>query len=295
MSSGHKHGQEPRKHHYVPEFLLRPWAKARRGNQSLLRGYYWDERLNRLRHRDRGVGAFCYGLDLLTLKRYRARPAVLEARFFQAVDQNGRAAVEALVARGKALMTDDERCDFIRLMLSLEYRRPSAIQRLRIEGKGRFADGLDNDPDVIAEFERREISMRPSEYVEQSLGWSLEDRALLTIQQLVDSKEVGERLVNAHWHLRRLKREHGSFVLSDRPLVRIAGLDHPAATWFLPLAPKLGFFAALNDRPMKLIRNEPSRKLVARSNRESALQAEKYVFSTDRSHETMLARFLRRR
>lgn len=288
-----KHGQEPRKHHYVPEFCLRPWAKTRRG-QLLLRGYYWDHRTKRLRYRDRGVGAFCYGLDLLTFKRYRAKPAVLEARFFQAVDQKGRAAIDAMVTRGTAGMTNDERCDFVRLLLSLEWRRPAAIQRLRVEGKGKLADGLDSDPDVLAEFKAQGIAMKPSEYVEQVLGWSLEDRSLMSVQRLVDSKEIGERLVNAYWHLRTLKREHSSFVLGDRPLVRIAGLNHEAATWFLPLGPKLGFYATINPRPMKLIKNEPSRRLVSRSNSESALQAERFVFSTDSSHEAMLAKFLRR-
>ena len=63
-----KHSNEPRRHHYVPEFLLRPWVKEWKPKQALLRGYYWNKHFQTLRFREKGVGAFCFSIDLLTLK-----------------------------------------------------------------------------------------------------------------------------------------------------------------------------------------------------------------------------------
>lgn len=62
---------EPRRHHYVPEFLLRPWARNWTNGQLQLRGHYWDTHRKTLRYRQNGVGAFCHSIDLLTLRGRR--------------------------------------------------------------------------------------------------------------------------------------------------------------------------------------------------------------------------------
>ena len=41
-----------------------------------------------------GVDAFCYSIDLLTLKNRREGRAVLESRFFQAIDSKGKTALD---------------------------------------------------------------------------------------------------------------------------------------------------------------------------------------------------------
>jgi len=293
MTNRNRHGHEPRKHHYVPEFMLRPWAKRWRPNQILLRGYYWDMHARRLRYRENGIGAFCYRLDLLTLKGRAQNRAILESRFFQSIDEKGSAAVVAMAGRGPEGLSADERCDFARLVLSLEWRRPATIDRLRQEGRAQLMAGLDNDPEILEAFRAQDIAVPPSEYAEGTLGWSFEDRAVLIVQGLVDSKEVGERLINANWYLKRLRREHGSFVLGDRPLVRTHGLDNEAATWFVPLSPKLGFFATQHLGALKLIKRASARTIVAKANWSSAQQSERYVFSTDQSCEALLSKLLK--
>jgi hypothetical protein len=44
--------------------------------------------------------------------------------------------------------------------------------------------------------------MRPSELAERR--GSLEDRVLLIMQSLIDNPEVGHRLINGYWGVRRL-------------------------------------------------------------------------------------------
>lgn len=286
--------REPKRHHYVPEFLLKPWAKERQPNQIMLRGYYWDTRSQRLRYRENGAGAFCYRIDLLTLKNRREGRAVLESRFFQSIDDKGKMALDALLERGPEQLTNEERCDFVRLLLSLEYRRPAMVDRLRKEGAAQLASGLNSSQEILDEFRQLGIGGLPSEYARDKFGWSFEEHALLIIQQLVDSREIGERIVNAHWHLKRLRREHGSLLLGDRPLVRTHGLDHRAATWFLPLSPKVGFFATLDVNNLRLIQKAAAATIIRHANIDAAGHAEKYVFSVDRHLSSSLLSILAR-
>lgn len=287
-----KHSQEPRRHHYVPEFLLRPWTREWQPQQELLRGYYWDRHLNRLRFRENGVGAFCYRLDLLTLHDRREGRAVLESRFFQAIDEAGQRALEKLVDQGPDALANTERCDFVRLLLSLHYRRPNMIERLRREGAATLKAGLDGATDVLSELSQQGIDAKPTEYAETELGWSFEERALLVVQDLVDSRETGQRLLDAHWYLKRLRREHGSFMLSDSPLVRTHGLDNQMATWFLPLSPKVGFFMTKHARSLELIKKASANTIVYHANIDAVSSAEKYAFSVDRYLPSGLSKLL---
>ena len=237
-----KHSREPKRHHYVPKFVLSPWAKEWQPNQMTLRGYYWDEGSGSLRH-DKGVDGFCNRIDLLALKGRREGRAVLETRFFQTIDDKGGQALAALHAVGPEGLSADQRTDFARLLLSLEARRPVIVQRLREEAS-RYKKGFDEDPELQRAFAELGVTDSPSAYAENRLGWNFEDRALLLIQRLVDNPAVGGRLINASWYLKKLRPEHGSLMLSDRPLIRTHGADHPGATWVLPLGPSVAFVAA---------------------------------------------------
>ena len=155
--------QESHKHHYVPRFLLRPWAV-----DGVLSGYWWNARRSQLDCNQKGTKAFCFEIDHLTLKAHK----------------DGRDAIEA--------------------------------------------EGLSGSPSALL----------------AELGISLEDRALGNIQGLVDYPRIGGRLINSHWRLVRLGPREGTLVLSDRPLARLFGYEHPKASWFLPLGPKVMFYAA---------------------------------------------------
>lgn len=125
------------------------------------------------------------------------------------------------------------------------------------------------------------------------LGASLEDRALVKIQRLVDNPEVGGVLVNAYWELKKLGPSDGSFVLSDRPLIRIHGYDSPGATSVLPLTPKVAFIAVNHAENLAKLQSVPAHRFAKETNRSSTWQAERFVFSADLHHEIWLGKYLR--
>ena len=274
--------QESHKHHYVPEFLLKPWAV-----DGALHGYWWDARKGRLGCKRRGPGGFCYEVDLLTLKEHEDGGDVLERVFFGAIDTPGAVARDRLLRDGPASLDNDQRCDFARLLLSLEARRSPIVQKLR-DGGSYLAEALDSDSELLHAMETEGLSDPPSTHYEEQAG-PLEDRALSNIQQLVDNSRIGGRLINSHWRVVHLGPRDGTLVLSDRPLIRLFSYDHPKASWFLPLGPKVVFYAA--NCPQDFVR-VTLQKLAKSSNISSAVQAQKFVFSVDASHNRLLEKHL---
>jgi hypothetical protein len=278
--------QVSRQHHFVPQFLLRPWAV-----QDMLRGYWWDVRHGELASKHRGTKSFCRQLDLLTLNAHGLGRDALEKIFFGEIDSKGAKARNELLTSGPSGLTKDQRCDFARLLLSLEARRPSNVTALRAESRT-FAEGLDNDPEIIAAMEAEGLTDTPSSFYERGSGVLLEDRALKLIQRLVDNPTVGSKLINAQWHIIRLGRFDGSFILSDRPLIRLRGYEHPGAVWVLPLTPQVSFVAVNHPENLRKIQRVTPQRFSKKTNVSSAHQAERFVFCVDKSHEHWIGKYL---
>ena len=120
--------QESRKHHYVPEFLLKAWA-----TDNVLNGYWWDAKSGRLARKQQGPKAFCKELDLLLLEQHPEGRDILENKFFGGIDTQGALAREQLLEGGPRSLTEDQRRDIARLLLSLEVRWPERIEQVRTE------------------------------------------------------------------------------------------------------------------------------------------------------------------
>lgn len=196
------------------------------------------------------------------------------------------------MAGGANRLTEEERRDFARLLLSIEARRPAAVMQLRAM-RDEIAQSLDGDPEILAAMNREVINELPSLFAERQFGVALEDRVLAMLQGIVDNPLVGGRLINALWHIVRLGPNDGSFVLADRPLIRTHGFDHPGTVWAMPLGPKVAFVAANHAANLELIRRATGQRFAKLTNVSSANQAERFVFSIDTSHERWLGKYLR--
>ena len=138
-------GQEAHEHHFVPAFLLRPWCV-----EGLLQGYWWDDRRGELARKRKGTRGFCWQLDLLTLRAHSLGRDAIEKVFFGDIDTKGAEARDLLLAGGPRNLNADQRCDFARLLLSLDARRPATVSKLRVMGPRYIAESLDDDPEILA-------------------------------------------------------------------------------------------------------------------------------------------------
>lgn len=282
-----------RKHHFVPKLLLRPWLI-----QGNLYGYYFDINKRQLQCRILGLDGFCYGQDLWSFKTDKRGKDAIEREFFGPVDTKGAAARTIILYQEPAKLTEEQRCDFARLLLSLDVRRPRNVNLLRKELPNYYAMGLDQDPVIQAALAESGIDATPSRFLEDRLGRSLEDRALSIIPKLVDNPKVGEYLINAHWGVKGLRLNDGSLVLADRPLIRMPHdgrmqrYDSPHAIWILPLTPGAAFIAANSSTDLDDLLRRSGQRFVEDVNKLSAMQAERYVFSIEDSHKRWLCKAL---
>ncbi len=284
---------ESRRHHFVPKFLLRPWLVETKPKNFSLQGYYWDTRQERVVCKIRGLDSFCNQIDLLSLKSHKLRRDALETVFFKEIDNKGAVARDLLVHSGPDLLTAEQRNDFARLILSLEARRPSAVEKLKGGGET-FVQGLDNDPEILAAMTKHGFEGLPSDLYRKHTGISYEDHALGLIQKIINNNEVSGRLVSSSWLVVRLGDFIGSFILGDRPLVRTFGYNDPNAIWVLPLSPKSVFLAVNHAANVEKIQEMARSSLIKAVNRHSVGQAERFVFATDNLNQPLLAKALRR-
>lgn len=286
---------QAKRHHFVPKFLLRPWLYETAKGDKVLRGFFWDERRNQLRAKERGLDSFCNQVDLLTLKDHPDGRDALERIFFGEIDDSGAKVRDRLVSGDLADLSAEERSAFARLILSVEARRPVNVEKLTVEGAATFRQGLDADPEILAEFRKLEINELPSQYFERSRNQNLEDHALTIIQRLVDNPRVGGALINANWLVRRIGDYEGTLVIADRPVIRIGGFDHPGCVWALPLSPKHILFAANHEENHERLMRVTDQRICKLLNSNSAEQAEKFVFSENERDRVWLERRLKPR
>jgi hypothetical protein len=281
-----------RENHFVPRGLLRPW----RWPDKKLRGYWWDQRRAQLRCKGHlGVDAFCFQIDLLTTRTRAGLSDELE-RTFEAIDTPGIAARDRMLSVGPASLSNEQRCDFARLLMSLEARRPHNVAKARTASQ-EVRRILDNDQEVVERLEAEGITQAPSDWWDDTTQQILHEGAFARfVTDLANRADIGERLINSYWRVFDLSEMDGTLVLSDRPLFRSKGFLTEGANWYwlLPLSPKSAFLATNSLEVVRQIESQSTRRLRKHLNVSSAAQSERFVFSADGSHAGWVAKYLKR-
>ena len=272
--------QESHRHHYVPEFLLKAWA-----TEGVLNGYWFDTKKGELACKKLGPKAFCYKIDLLLLEQHPERRDILESKFFSGMDTRGADALEQLRARGPKSLNEDERCDIVRVLLSLMWRTPEVVEQIRA-GVGDLVQSINDDPELREAGKHENWSDPISERYAQEQGHTLRDRSFISIvQSLVDDPRKGTELINGNWQLVRLGAREGTFILADRPCVRV----DQSRNWYLPIDP----WTALAIVPRGSNPGWSSNRRFAKTlNVASAKQAQRFVFSVEEIHAEWLQKHL---
>lgn len=234
----------------------------------------------------------CYELGLFSLNAHAQGPDAIEREFFGEVDFKGAEARDRLLTGGPESLSPAHRVDFARLLLSLDARRPQVVRKLREAGPPFLAEVLDSDPELQDAMKAQAIAGVPSDLLGGVCGGALEDRSLGVLQSLVDNPVVGTKLINAQWHIVRLDQTAPSLVLSDRPLIRIFGYDHPNAVWAMPLTPRDAFIAANQRQILDRFKRLTGQRFAKQMNISSAHQADRFIFSIDATHERWLSKHL---
>ncbi len=275
--------QLSRRHHYVPKFLLRPWA----GEDGLMSGYRWNCSRNEVECKRRSPRRFCYEMDAWMLDEHELGRDTLERHRFSPLDNAGAKARDILLTDGPKALDEHGRRDFAKLLWSLEERQPSVVSQRR-----NTPTEIDNDKEIVALMDEYGFQGTPSEAYKEVTGKSLRDQVLTeTLTDWSDNPRNVEALINMPRTVATVRGRAVSLILSDHPLLVPSGNIFPDVICVLPLNPQTIFI--VSDRRVGLegqLTSVAARKV----NVWSAQQARKYVFSADDSHRRWLGKYLPR-
>jgi hypothetical protein len=239
------------------------------------------------------VKAFCHGKRLWSLVGYPRGEDAIERVFFGYIDDRAAVAADTLVSGGPKALSLASRIDFTRFLHSLEYRRPDIMARLHIFGEVDLPSGMDSDPEILEALAAKGIEEAPSQWYQKATGENLRNRAVMMVQDLVDSPSRGQQVINWCWGVVTLPDGVPDFCTSDRPLIRTAGTDSPTVAWVLPLTPRVAFVATSAEQTLSLLRSQSAKQLVRRVNAEQVVNADRFVFTRKLETEAWLAKRLR--
>lgn len=262
-------------HHYVPAFLLERFVCA---PDEMLQAYSWNSHKNQLWRAPKAPRAVCYRPYLYTTKTHPHRPDELEKGLFGEVDGKASSAIRNLVERRH--IRPQERDDLLTFLFSLDARRPAVVDAARLHGPARFAEKLDNDPELLAATNALGISTKPSDLAFANNAMAPADRLAFNLTEaLVRRPKFAGHLRSASWAVRHIKPSvHVSpFALSDRPLIRVRGV-HQNFIWALPLAPDCTLLIAALREDMETLRRTSDKQLANALNSDAVMQCDKYVF-----------------
>jgi len=265
-----------RRHHYVPETLIKPWVLG--ASEGIVRGFYWNRWQRKIAYRDGGPKAFCCREDLLTVASTTVKPDLIETDYFGPVDTLGSRARDRLLSEGPNGLSDEEKSNFIRLLLSLDARRPEQVQIYRAYGET-FKALIDADEEVQALARKHRINRRPSEWFEDYTGVLYEDEALSVIQRVSDNPRIGNILMGCYWSVRTFSEGSPELTLSDRPLLRLGGALTGNFLWLLPLSPNSLLCISPRRDVIEKFQSTRTKEVIHEANIGGALQSDRYVFS----------------
>lgn len=115
----------PQKHHYIPEFYSRRWARS---DETLVRFYRPHQEVIERRVFPSQVG---FQRNLYRIPDVSPSTAQqIELSFFKRIDDAAARALEALIAPNSPRLEVKTRIDWTRFILSLMHRTPASFEAL---------------------------------------------------------------------------------------------------------------------------------------------------------------------
>ncbi|PJK29040.1 DUF4238 domain-containing protein [Minwuia thermotolerans] len=272
---------EPKRHHYIPVFYLKRWCSADGMLCEFSKPY--GQRVNPQRKHPSATG---YSQELYTIREYNSEFAQqIESKFFRKVDSLAADALLEMENRGnEARWNSGMRSAWSRFLISLLMRCPEDLELFReswqqslFENNEEFEKKYKNhrkvgDPETFSEF----IHSR-------SIG-EAEFDLFNSYIQLIDHKNLGEKMNEMVWKVIDLKYSSKTLFTSDRPVIRTNGLAREGGHIILPIGPRRLFLASPLLKTVEKIESIKHSLLARELNSQVVTSAVKYVYdTTDRS------------
>jgi Protein of unknown function (DUF4238) len=267
----------PKKHHYIPQFLLKRWART-------------DGQLVEFQRQYRGIvkprqvfpAMTGYIENLYAMRDFKPNEAQqIESLFLQPVDTQASEALKYL-ERGvsKSRWPDDLVSAWSRFLISLLIRMPEDINVLRRRWRSAFLD-------VTPEQEETYKSLRSSSDPETMLAflsnqpeWYLEKATFESFITAHNSEKIGQLLNNMYWEVVDLSASRHELYLSDRPTIRTSALIASNGHIAVPISPELLFLSANSQETIRSISKADPTQIAEECNAQIVGAAVRFAYAT---------------
>ena len=269
------------RHHYVPQFLLRQWSSDGR-----LVAYFHDKGAAKVIENEKAtVASACQIRDLSTFfavpKAQKDFPET--AHFTPRVDTPASRALQIMLDKGIDALTQPQRIDWARLLVSFAVRTPETLQFMGPDETKKAFDLVQatarEDPE-----DKRKVSAVIRQNM-RTFKQNFPRQAAIDLSQ--DPKKLAA-VDRMEWWIRRWTKD--AILIGDRPLLASPRIDYPcgiplndlSCLIVLPLSPRAAFFASANSKTRAKVRSTALGRL-ARIVNEETIWRSTCVFARDAS------------
>lgn len=283
---------EPKNHHYIPQFYLSNWCGAD-GRVVYYRRVPNGVVENRIAPKSTGYEDSLYTLAHL---HESVRQAV-ETEVTADVDNRAASALQKMVARKSTdTLTPNERLAWAQFITSLPIRNPEAVADIK---KTSTRDGMEKAfkqaeqefpawakaGDFKAEFEASVDEDLFARFLRDNYG-------LFIICELMLNPSFHQIILNMHWWVLDLAASGISLITCDRPYKTFRPISHPRGLIYVPISPSLAFYASPDPRKKRQLQAQPPKIIAKQMNRALAILAAKFVYAFDNQHAPLASKWL---
>lgn len=283
------------RHHYVPQFLLRPWTEATPDDKlEVFRLDLPDLPSSRYAPKSTGFDNDLYALtkDVIAGMEKQA----IETRFLKLVDNNAANVRNKLVNQGFKTLTPENKVDWARFLMSLRVRQPDIVNMLKQQSPEDLKATLNEQPEGYEELATKEDPSTLEEWTEKQYPGLIENFGLSFFHKLVDNPRYGDKILKMKWWLWDFNKAPYDLLLSDHPCIFTLGIDDPNCVIALPIHPKKAFFATQSDKVAQTLKQQSLKNLSMRLNESSVWQTRARIYARNESPRRFIKkRFLLRK
>lgn len=270
---------KPQKHHYIPQFYLRPWL----GDDHKLEEFGRVPPSGQIRSRRRGPESTGFEYNLYTM------PGVtddtkqnIEREFYGVVDRTA-AAVRDKLLTGPVALSPQERYDWSRFLVSLCIRNPDEMARMKA---------------IVEKFTARPDQKMREIYASMRQDWQPDDvegllaatfpeapelSAVMASTSMITNHVALTGIMHLHWRVFDTSRVRRKLVTCDRPVVMTGGIARENGHIAIPISPDKLFVATMYPAFAEWLGRWPTGRLVRESNAAQIGQARKHVYAVEDS------------
>lgn len=284
---------EPRKHHYIPQFYLRNWCGA--DNRVIC----YKRIPSGTIHERVTPKSTAYQKDLYTLAHLSEDlRQVLEKDVTADVDNRAAVALHKMVAaKSTDTLTGADRLSWAQFVVSLPIRNPEAVADIKEtstrtgmekayeQAKQELPDWA-QEKDFKTEFEESVKEDRFTRFLSANYG-------LMVISELMLNPDFQDIILRMRWWVMDFSSAGISLITCDRPYMIFRSIRNPRCLIYLPIGPHLGFFASPDPMKQGQLLRQNGKSVVKEMNRWEASLAARYVYSADTQHTPLVEKGLR--